>query len=87
VHILAYHPEQLMKDPWALLEVWGGIRRWAVFLGGMLAVVVFFTHQAPAGAPYADRIAIALTGAWYSGRLGCSLAHDHPGLRSTFFWP
>ena len=35
--------------------------------------------------PYADSLAYGLATGWMFGRLGCFTAHDHPGIRTSFF--
>src|SRR5262249_30628801 len=34
---------------------------------------------------YADAVALGLAVGWIFGRTGCFTAHDHPGVRSSFF--
>lgn len=84
MHVLAYHPELLARDPWVLLKFWNGISSVGGFLGGFLAVIVYVKAKRQPLAPYADRLVIALVAGWIFGRLGCTVTHDHPGLPSDF---
>jgi phosphatidylglycerol:prolipoprotein diacylglycerol transferase len=85
VHVLAYHPELMKSDPWALLEVWAGMSSVGGFLGGALAAAAFLKLRGEPLMPYADRLAVGLSAGWVFGRLGCAAAHDHPGVH-TQFW-
>ncbi len=85
MHVLAYHPEMLQEDPWALFKIWNGISSIGGFLGGTLGVMVYFRIKKEGLIPYADRIVFGMVLAWIFGRLGCATAHDHPGSLTTFF--
>lgn len=85
LHVLAYHPELLSQDPWVLFKIWGGISSIGGFLGGALLGGVYLKLKKQKIIPYGDRIVFGMTAAWIFGRLGCTLSHDHPGLKSDFF--
>jgi len=83
--VLCYHPEDLRQDPLVLLKFWAGLSSFGGFLGGAIAAVVVLARR---GAPilrYCDAIAWGLAPAWIVGRLGCTVAHDHPGRLTSFF--
>ncbi|MBU1244680.1 prolipoprotein diacylglyceryl transferase [Myxococcota bacterium] len=78
--ILAYQPERIREDPWVLLRVWDGIASFGGLLG-LLATAVYFSVRGKLS--FLTSTDVLLWGgvhAWIFGRLGCSVAHDHPGL-------
>jgi phosphatidylglycerol:prolipoprotein diacylglycerol transferase len=86
---LFYFPAKLVTDPWYLLRVWEDISSLGGMLGGMIAAVLFFRQSFPALAwrstlAYADVVAFAFAPALAFGRIGCVLAHDHPGRITRF---
>ncbi len=84
VHVLAYHPELMRDDPWALLKIWAGISSVGGFAGATLAGWILLRTRRQRFAPYADRLVVGLTAGWIFGRLGCATAHDHPGRLTEF---
>lgn len=85
VHLFFYHPEELSKSPFQILKVWDGLSSMGGLLGGVLAAVVFFRIKGASFRAYADPLALAVSLAWGIARIGCFLAHDHPGAYSNFF--
>lgn len=55
------------------------------FAGAVLGLVLWCRHHKEPILPYADSLAYGLAVGWMFGRLGCTVAHDHPGERTTFF--
>ena len=58
------------------------------FIGGLLAGQAFLWWNSIPYRDwylYADAACFAVPFAWWIGRLGCYLVHDHPGLRTTSF--
>lgn len=87
--VLLYFPDKLPTDPWLLLHVWEDISSLGGMLGGMVGAFLFFTTRAPqlsarTRLAYLDAIAFVFPVGLALGRLGCALAHDHPGLVTTF---
>ena len=85
--VLLYFPHRLRDDPWLLLRVWEDISSFGGLLGGVAAALLFFAtrprvEERRAGLAYLD--AVAFPAALAMGRLGCALAHDHPGRVTTF---
>lgn len=89
--ILAYQPERVLKDPLVLLRIWDGIASF----GGLLGVLAAAAWFAASGRfPFLVSTDVLLHGglhAWVFGRLGCAVAHDHPGhFTDSWFsvrWP
>ncbi len=81
-HLLAYHPEEL-RDPWALLRLSDGLSSMGGLLAGAAALALAFRGAVPGLAAHGDALALGLAPGWMVGRLGCALAHDHPGRLTT----
>lgn len=84
---LAYYPEKVWANPITLLFIWQNISSFGGFLGAVL-VAIWFVHRQRRGAEgwrYLDLIAWSFPPAWLLGRLGCTVAYDHPGVETTFF--
>jgi len=87
--VLLYFPHELRNDPWLLVRVWEDISSFGGLLGGLIAAALFFATRAPhedrrRQLAYLDAIAFVFPAALAIGRVGCSLAHDHPGTVTTF---
>lgn len=85
VHVFAYEPAILRKDPWALLYFWEGVSSFGGFLGAGVVVLVYFRVSGLPFLPYSDALALGMAPGWAIGRIGCFLAHDHIG-KPTDFW-
>jgi phosphatidylglycerol:prolipoprotein diacylglycerol transferase len=83
--MVAYRFDALRANPWLLVDV----RKFTIssFGGFGGAVIGLFLWRWRRGHPVwrlADATAFGLVPAWTFGRLGCFVAHDHPGHRSDF---
>jgi len=85
VSVIFYFPERIKESPLILLNVWAGLSSFGGFLGALLAFLYYTRTEEIPALPYADAVALGLAVGWIFGRTGCFTAHDHPGLRSTFF--
>jgi len=84
VEIFLYDPELLRKEgPGVLLRVWKGSASIGGALGGFGAILLYFRSQGMRAVPYFDALALGIVPAWAVTRIGCAVAHDHPGIRST----
>jgi phosphatidylglycerol---prolipoprotein diacylglyceryl transferase len=80
--VLFYYPGRVLEDPWSLVRLWDGLSSFGGFVGGLSAILFWgFKYKTPI-LPYADVVASAFPVGWVFGRMGCSVAHDHPGLAS-----
>ena len=87
--VLLYFPDKLQKDPWLLLRVWEDISSFGALLGGIGGALLFFAlranrEEAERKLAYLDAVAFVFPGSLAVGRIGCALAHDHPGTITSF---
>lgn len=83
VVLLFYYPERLSFSV-DLLNIGKGMSSFGGFFGGALGAVIFLRYHRLPVLAYGDALLLGLTVGWFFGRLGCSIAHDHPGLPSDF---
>jgi phosphatidylglycerol:prolipoprotein diacylglycerol transferase len=84
--VLGYYPERLQTDGVVtLLKVWEGFSSTGGFLGGLLAMFVFYKWVRPREIlRFADLILYGFPVGWLFGRMGCAVVHDHVGSLTTF---
>jgi phosphatidylglycerol---prolipoprotein diacylglyceryl transferase len=82
---LAYYPSETFANPLSLLYIWQSISSFGGFIGAVIVAFLFMRQQSAAGWRYLDLIAYAFPLAWMFGRLGCTVAYDHPGTPTSFF--
>jgi phosphatidylglycerol:prolipoprotein diacylglycerol transferase len=85
VHLFFYHPEELAKSTFQILKVWDGLSSFGGLLGGVIAAIIYFRVRGVSFARYADAFALGVAPGWGVARIGCFVAHDHPGVRTDFF--
>jgi phosphatidylglycerol:prolipoprotein diacylglycerol transferase len=85
VSVIFYFPERVRENPLILLNFLSGLSSFGGFLGAFIAFFYYTRKEKIPALPYADAVALGLAVGWIFGRLGCTTAHDHPGLRTTFF--
>ncbi len=87
VESLFYSPRQTWQDPIRLLKIWQGISSFGGFLGAIVGALWFIKRERMGVERwhYLDAITWAFPFAWFFGRCGCSVAHDHKGIASDFF--
>jgi len=82
-HLLLYQPSQLASDPWALLEIANGQSSLGGFAGAVGAMLLWSRRfRVAPWSGFSEALCSSLPAAWTVGRLGCAVAHDHPGVRS-----
>jgi phosphatidylglycerol:prolipoprotein diacylglycerol transferase len=87
--VLAYFPREAAKNPWMILKIWENISSFGGIIGALFGIWLFFRWKSPPLPPgtawrYLDVIAFVFPFAWAIGRLGCTVAHDHPGTVTNF---
>jgi phosphatidylglycerol---prolipoprotein diacylglyceryl transferase len=89
VSLLAYYPGAVWQDPLSLLRIYASLSSAGGLLGAALGAVSYWTlygrHIRLSLRASGDAVAVGWTAGWFFGRLGCTLAHDHPGLPSAFW--
>jgi phosphatidylglycerol:prolipoprotein diacylglycerol transferase len=87
--LIFYHPAKIAANPLVLVQLWGDISSFGSILGGLLGTLLFFAVRARATPlavrlAYVDVTAYVFPIALMVGRIGCALAHDHPGRVTRF---
>ena len=83
--VLAYEGfDAVAKDPLILLRVWEHISSFGGFVGATLGILWYVRRHNLKFLVYAEAIVYAFAFAWIFGRLGCTVAYDHPGLLTDF---
>lgn len=80
-----YHWEVVKEDPIFVLQLWNGLSSFGGFVGAFVGGLIWSVYRKMPLLPFADICAYAFPFGWLFGRLGCSLAHDHPGRVTDFF--
>ncbi|MHC4829160.1 MAG: prolipoprotein diacylglyceryl transferase, partial [Planctomycetota bacterium] len=88
VDVLVYRPEALSKDPLLLFKIWDGMSSFGGFFGALLGGALYshlkgINREQRWG--YYESTIYGLPFGWTFGRLGCFMAHDHPGKTTDFF--
>lgn len=87
VHLFFYHPEELARyGPLQILRVWDGLSSTGGALGGVIAAAIFFKRRRVSFWAYSDALALGTAVGWGIARVGCAAVHDHPGVRTRFFF-
>jgi phosphatidylglycerol:prolipoprotein diacylglycerol transferase len=83
---LVYFPAETLARPLTLLKFWEGLSSFGGFVGAIVGAVLYFgKHPELSRWRLLDCVAYGFPFGWIFGRLGCSLAFDHPGAETTFF--
>ena len=87
--VLFYFPRLVLDDPLVLLRLWDHISSFGGIIGGGVGLWLFFRWKAPEIEPaarvaYLDVAAFVFPISLMIGRIGCALAHDHPGAVTAF---
>jgi phosphatidylglycerol:prolipoprotein diacylglycerol transferase len=80
---IAYHPDQVKRDPWYLLKIWDGLSSYGGFMGAVIGAFAWRFYRRRPVLEYIDLCVSAFPTAWIFGRMGCSIVHDHPGALSN----
>jgi phosphatidylglycerol---prolipoprotein diacylglyceryl transferase len=87
--VLLYHPERVLEARSAiealgeLVFIWRSQSSFGGFMGAILGLMVWkWMYRVKDTLPWADTSGSTFPIGWVFGRAGCSIAHDHPGMRS-----
>ena len=83
---LMYKFDEYMADPMQWLYVWQGLSSYGGFVVCVPLSVWFFKREGVAVWPYLDCLAHGMAVGWFLGRMGCFVAHDHPGTPANDFF-
>jgi phosphatidylglycerol---prolipoprotein diacylglyceryl transferase len=84
--VLWYYPGRVLREPLSILHMWEGLSSFGGFTGAVIGGLLWkWRHRSPM-LPYADLMAWVFPFGWIFGRMGCSIAHDHPGLPSDVWF-
>lgn len=82
---LMYKPAEYFANPILFLQFWQGLSSFGGFVVCVPLAVYFFHRNKMPVWPYLDCLAYGLALGWFLGRMGCFVAHDHPGSETDFF--
>lgn len=85
LHVLGYHPELLASEgALVLLKLWDGQSSTGGAVGGLIGFAYGFRRAGARLGNYLDALALGVAPGWAVARLGCFMAHDHPGRLTDF---
>ncbi len=82
---LMYKPKEYLSDPIQFLYMWQGLSSFGGFAVCVPITVWFLRKEKVPLWPFLDCLALGMSLGWFFGRMGCFVAHDHPGT-VTNFW-
>lgn len=85
VDVFFYHPKRLFDDPLLILKLNIGLSSFGGFLGAFVGAFLYSKRHGIRLRAIMDPLCLGFVAGWPIGRLGCALAHDHPGRYSEFF--
>lgn len=77
---LMYKPGEYLAEPVRFLYVWEGLSSIGGFLVCVPLTVYFFRRYGLRLWANLDHMAFGFAFGWFFGRMGCTVAHDHPGV-------
>jgi phosphatidylglycerol:prolipoprotein diacylglycerol transferase len=80
---LWYHPMEVLASPASLLQLTGGFSSFGGFLGALGGAFAWRARTRREILPLIDVTLSVFPIAWAIGRLGCTVAHDHPGIPTS----
>ena len=82
---LMYKPAEYFANPIEFLKVWQGLSSFGGFVVVVPLAIWFFKREKLPVWPYLDSLAVGMGLGWFFGRMGCFVAHDHPGTVTDFY--
>ena len=83
VHALWHRPQLVAQDPSFLVDVTSGLSFVGGFVGACMGIALWRRLADDPVLPYLDAVASVAPIGWVVARLGCTVAHHHPGIRTT----
>ena len=81
-----YYPDAFRHgDFWTFANVTSGLSSFGGLFAGALGAYIFIRRHGLPVLRWLDVLARGFSLAYVFGRAGCSIAHDHPGLPTSFF--
>lgn len=84
--VVLYHPALVFEDPSLLANLASGQSSFGGFVGAAVGAWLWARVRRQQLGPFAEVVASSFPAAWVIGRLGCAVAHDHPGVRSNLWF-
>lgn len=88
IDVLLYHLDKVTEVGGTeavkeMLFIWRSQSSFGGFIGAVCGVFIWkYRNKQSSIIAFADTLASAFPLGWVFGRMGCSVAHDHPGMRS-----
>jgi phosphatidylglycerol---prolipoprotein diacylglyceryl transferase len=82
---LMYKPQEYLADPKQFLYMWQGLSSFGGFAVCVPISIWFFRREKVPLWPFLDCLALGMSLGWFFGRMGCFVAHDHPGTETNFW--
>ena len=76
--------KEIVAHPSTFFDRYMGLSSYAGFAGGVAAAFLFRKRKRATIMVMGDLFCFAFPFAWFFGRMGCFVVHDHPGLVSHF---
>jgi phosphatidylglycerol:prolipoprotein diacylglycerol transferase len=85
IEVLLYQPELVrQRGPFVFFQVFTGLSSIGAFFGGLLGLYLYFKRRHQPWILHFSIIAEGFVVLWAFVRLGCTLAHDHLGAKTSF---
>jgi phosphatidylglycerol:prolipoprotein diacylglycerol transferase len=81
-----YSPDLIETEPRIWLALAQGQSSFGGFMGAIAGAFLFRALRGAPLFPLAEVVASSFPAAWVVGRIGCAVAHDHPGVRSDLWF-
>ena len=82
---LMYKPHEYLSHPIEFLKFWQGLSSMGGFFVCVPLAIWFFRSNKLNVWRYMDHLAHGMAIGWFFGRMGCFVAHDHPGTPTNFY--
>jgi phosphatidylglycerol:prolipoprotein diacylglycerol transferase len=83
---ILYNPERVLADPIYLLKIWDGLSSYGGFIGAVIGSLAYKWYRRRDVLGFIDVTVSGMPLAWVFGRTGCSVVHDHPGIKSDIWF-